>query len=424
MVGAALPLALLKLPPTLALAVLPGVLVLAGLVVLAFARPEPMVVAAFALLSVVRIEPGPTDLLFGLLIGATALRMPRPMRVPAPILGLVAGYGLLTLASMINAVDFIGAAKFGMITIYLLVLPVWLTGMLDEATLCRRAIKAYVLTAIAASLIGIAAVKVPGFPLKGTLTFGGERAQGFFKDPNVYGPFMVPAAAIVLEELGRPRLLGWRTRTTFLALCVLVAGNIYAFSRAGWLNLAVAFFVIGAVYALRRRGLGASLRITLAVLLCGGAGFGLLAATGSLGFLEQRGHVTQSYDATRFATQSEELGRATVHVLGYGPGQSEATLGHSTHSLYVRVVYEQGPLGLALLGSIVVGTLLAAIGLAYRDADVYGIGSAALLGAWLGTSLNGFFVDTSHWRHMWMLAALIWLGTARERARTSPSSSL
>ena len=43
----------------------------------------------------------------------------------------------------------------------------------------------------------------------------------------------------------------------------------------------------------------------------------------------------------------------------------------------------------------------------------YGIGSAALLGAWVGALLNGFFVDTLHWRHLWLLAALIWAGSAR-----------
>ena len=49
--------------------------------------------------------------------------------------------------------------------------------------------------------------------------------------------------------------------------------------------------------------------------------------------------------------------------------------------------------------------------------DTYGVGSAALLGAWVGALLNGFFVDTLHWRHLWLLAALIWAGSARRTAR-------
>ena len=34
--------------------------------------------------------------------------------------------------------------------------------------------------------------------------------------------------------------------------------------------------------------------------------------------------------------------------------------------------------------------------------------------------LNGFFVDTLHWRHLWLLAALIWAASSR---RPWPSSS-
>lgn len=38
---------------------------------------------------------------------------------------------------------------------------------------------------------------------------------------------------------------------------------------------------------------------------------------------------------------------------------------------------------------------------------------APLLGAWLGLSFQSFFVDTLHWRHLWLVAALIWAGSIR-----------
>ena len=46
-------------------------------------------------------------------------------------------------------------------------------------------------------------------PHKSTFIYAGSRAMGLFKDPNVYGAFLVPAAVILLEELTTPRLLGW-----------------------------------------------------------------------------------------------------------------------------------------------------------------------------------------------------------------------
>jgi MFS family permease len=46
-------------------------------------------------------------------------------------------------------------------------------------------------------------------------------------------------------------------------------------------------------------------------------------------------------------------------------------------------------------------------------ADAHGVGAAALLGAWCGLLVNGAFVDTLHWRHLWLVAALIWVAALR-----------
>ena len=42
------------------------------------------------------------------------------------------------------------------------------------------------------------------------------------------------------------------------------------------------------------------------------------AATGSLGFLQQRSHL-EGYDAARFQNQSHALNQATTHVVGFVP---------------------------------------------------------------------------------------------------------
>jgi hypothetical protein len=59
-----------------------------------------------------------------------------------------------------------------------------------------------------------------------------------------------------------------------------------------------------------------------------------------------------------------------------------------------------------------------------RGRDTYGISSAALLAAWCGLVANSFFVDTMHWRHLWLVAALIWAGVMRERTSASRPSSM
>ena len=56
---------------------------------------------------------------------------------------------------------------------------------------------------------------------------------------------------------------------------------------------------------------------------------------------------------------------------------------------------------------------------AARGSDTYGIGSGALLAAWCGILANSFVVDTLHWRHLWVVAALIWIAAAQQRERQS-----
>ena len=80
------------------------------------------------------------------------------------------------------------------------------------------------------AVLAIGALKVPGFPARTILLYDPSRAMALFKDPNVFGPYLVPAAAILAEELIRPRLLGWRTWTVFGAFCLVVTGNVFAFS--------------------------------------------------------------------------------------------------------------------------------------------------------------------------------------------------
>ena len=136
--------------------------------------------------------------------------------------------------------------------------------------------------------------------------------------------------------------------------------------------------------------------------------------SGSAGFLAERAG-PQSYDAERFGAQAAGLDAAGQYPFGAGPGQFEQISAISAHSTYVRVLAEQGLAGLATIAALLLFTLGAAVRSALLGRDTYGIGSAALLGAWCGILANGFFIDTLHWRHLWVVAALIWAGSMRRR---------
>ena len=147
-----------------------------------------------------------------------------------------------------------------------------------------------------------------------------------------------------------------------------------------------------------------------------------MSATGSIGFLEHRAQLHQSYDNGRFAAQHLGWELGWTHPVGIGPGQFETYSPVAAQSTFVRVFAEQGPVALLLWVAILMVTLVLALRNVVVGRDTYGIGSAALLGAWCGMILNSTVVDTLHWRHMWVVAALIWASTNRECGRAHGSS--
>jgi O-antigen ligase len=258
---------------------------------------------------------------------------------------------------------------------------------------------------------------VPGADL--ILRYEGTRATGLFEDPNVFGPFLIPAALIMLQELLEPRLLR-SSRTWKLAMFLILTGGVlFSYSRAAWINYVISVFVLLAVLALRRGG-GRKVFAVLAVLsVAGMAVIGTLAVTGSVDFLEERAQF-QNYDVQRFGAQRAGIELAERYPVGIGPGQFDVLVPISAHSTYVRTLAEQGVLGLFVIVALFLTTLLFAARNAALGRHSYGIGSAALLAAWVGLLVNSFVVDTLHWRHLWFVAALIWVG-ARRPTRELPA---
>ena len=395
-----------------------GIAAIGMISALAFAQPLILFGAGFALLAAVRTEPAPVDVIFAVLMLVTFVSGRVSPRIPAPIQGILGLTVFVTLLSTVNAVDTRRAIQYGLVSMYLLVLAVWLTWVFTNARATRLAMKAYIFAGAVSAVLVVLALyfNLPGGDL---FLYDPSRGKGLFKDPNVYAAFLVPAAAIALEEIGRPRLFRWHRTGAWLLFVVIAAGVVVGFSRAAWLNLAVACLTVITVTAFRRGGTRVALRSVSALAIAGVAAFGLLVATGSLTFFKQRSQL-ESYDEQRFDTQGSALSGVGDHLFGYGPGQVERNLEISTHSLYARAAFEQGPPGLILMILLLFGTLYYAIVLARADFDLHGIGSAALLASWLGLIANGVFIDAVHWRHLYVVAGLIWCGAA---LRSSPVSA-
>jgi hypothetical protein len=193
----------------------PGAMALAGaaglwlMLGLALASPPAAIALGFVLFGVVRVEPAPADAVLAVLAGlAVVTGQVDLQRVPALMLVLLAALITLNVASLSGAADLTSALRFLAITLFLVVLAVWLASHLRTRARMQVVIRAYVAGAVATSALAVLALFVayPGHEL--LAGEGADRAQGFFKDPNVFAPFLIPAALIAFEESLRPRLLG------------------------------------------------------------------------------------------------------------------------------------------------------------------------------------------------------------------------
>jgi hypothetical protein len=394
---------------------------LLGTLALALARYDTAVALGIFLLAAVRIEPAPADLILFVVI-AVALVTGRfdLRRVPLIVTVLLGAFLALNMLASVELIDFGRGVMFFAITLYLVVFSLWLTSYVRSAYTARVVLRAYVAAAVVSAAVGVLALFV-AFPGSQVLVTG-PRAQGLFKDPNVLGPFLVPAALLLLEEAVAPRLLRARLATKVTLISILTVGILFSFSRAAWLNLVVGAFVMFCVLALRRGGGRRAVNFIVATVTATAVLFAALAVTSSFAFLSERARF-QSYDVQRFGAQLSGVELAAKYPLGIGPGQFEQVSPISAHSTYVRALSEEGVLGLLVLLALLLLTLAFAGRNAVLGRDTYGIGSAALLAAWCGVLANSVFIDTLHWRHFWLLAALIWAGAARPLTPAPPPSS-
>lgn len=371
------------------------------------------------LLWLVKIEPAPCDILFI----ASWLKRLLQGRLCWPAhstLHLLLAFIFLNFLQIIWADSLVQALWFAGATAYVISLCFYFSSSRAIPNVqAWKSVKTYYLAAVviaALTLVWLAGIYILGWmgPL-GSFYFAG-RPKGFFKDPNVAGPFVVTG---VLYALSRFVFLktGLLSRAGLLLLLTLV-GTLVSFSRGALINLLAGILAIGVVSLLARRGLRFGFAVSAIILLM------LLTLPYLLGPSGQafRFIGLVSYDKYgRFIAWKSALMIARDYFYGIGPGQFEiyspeyqlampgtVYITPSAHNLYLRVLAENGVLGFVTLG-IALTVLLLSLGKAICSALLSHNRELLADGAWLfsalwGIMIESFVIDTLHWRHFWIIA--------------------
>lgn len=354
----------------------------------------------------VSIEPAPTDILL-ILATCIALLLNRFYVSKQMMLGIV----ILLLFSIANFMSIWVAYKaedglnYFIITLYLMITWLGIVGF-GEIYGARVAEKIMSYYAIGAGVTALFAFGVYFELIQGRSEwFLFERIKLFFKDPNVFGPYFVLPAVYMFG------LLEQRRRFIYAILLVLFVGAVFiSFSRAAWLNLAIAMLIYYLLPRIKkhhwRSGLTVYLGIVAVVIV-----IAVLKNRTLLMQFTERASI-QHYDSERFASQEIAWREGVLSPLGKGPGQSDALLAIAPHNVYARIFYENGWLGLGMLIIFLLVTLYVCMRKFHsiRYGYVYRICFAVVV----GHIVNGFFIDTLHWRHFWVVLALAWISLGGE----------
>lgn len=361
-------------------------------------------------------EPAPYELFMAAVMPIWALFGLRISRTVAPMVVLLVLFVIGGMISMTQMADLRETPLYLSVSLFLALTGIFYAAVLESRPdLYKLMFWAWTWAAVATSTLGIAGYfgLMPGemFTLYG-------RAAGAFKDPNVFGPFLVLPAIFMLQKL----LAGRSAGMPFYAaiLIYLTAGIFFSFSRGAWGLFALCgMLVAGALYIQSRSNLF-RLRIIMmavvAVVLLVIALMVALQLPGVADVFSERAQLAQSYDTARlgrFARFAIGFQMAMEHPLGIGPLEFGQMLGEDTHNIWLKALLDYSWLGFAAYLTLIVWTIAGGFRILFRDRPWQPFLLAAYV-VFIGHVLLGTVIDTNHWRHFYLLLGMIWGAMALE----------
>ena len=358
------------------------------------------------------VEPSPYDLVSLFTIPLWFIGGFRISRALIPFFALVFTYNLGGFISLIPWWNEPDPTLFMYQSLYLAITAVFFAMYFGEHTQERGelCLKAFTLSTLICAVLGI----IGYFDLGGLGEYFSKygRASGTFKDPNVFGSYLVMGGLYLVHNivLGRTRHL----LLSLLMLLVISAGVLLSFSRGSW-----GAFVIGIVLTvgLARATAETSAmrwRITWMTMLAVGLAvlglMALLSVDSTREFFIQRAAVTQDYDGGetgRFGNQLRSLPMLLDRPNGFGPLHFRLIFDLEPHNSYINSFASYGWLGgfsfFLLVGiTTFVGFRLCFLRTPFQQlAQVFWPSLLVFL-------IQGFQIDIDHWRHVYLMLGAVW----------------
>jgi hypothetical protein len=379
--------------------------------------------------AIVFIEPSPYEIVT---LVATVIFFATGLRLRLVFMPLLLVLFLLNVGYTMGAIpvlDSPGVTSWIATSWYMAVTVIFFAMVLSEDTdarldMLRRGLIAGAMVAAIAAIAGYFNLVPGGHDL---LTLY-DRARGTFKDPNVFGAFLILPALLVLQSVVSDRF--GKSFRSGIAFGIMALAILLAFSRAAWggLILTAAFMLALMVLTSRSQAKRSRIIVMAAVaVIIGAALVAVLLSFDSVSeMFKQRASFDQSYDEGRFGRFGRHILGAEMALdlpFGIGPLQFIRYFPEDTHNSYLNAFMSGGWISGVCYPALVFVTSV--LGFRYVFVRVpWQRTYLAIFAAFLGTVGEGFIIDTDHWRHFWMMLGAMWgmFAAAQRRIANAPEA--
>ena len=363
-------------------------------------------------------EPAPGDALIALLMAIwfiLGLKISRSTGPLAMLLIIIEAGCLLSLTQMQDLAE--GPVYFGVSAFLALTAIFYAAIFEDRYERLHLFFKAWTAAAVITAMLGILGY-FHAFPGAEIFTRY-DRAMGAFKDPNVFGPYLVAPSLYLIHGIltGKTYHLPLRV----ISLMIIAVGILLAFSRAAW-GLFV-FSAVALVFVMLLKERSSAFRLKILILALAGIVVMVAAVLIALQFhqvsdlFSTRTQLVQDYDGGHLGRfERHRLGflMAMEKPLGIGPLVFSTIFPEDEHNIWLKMLTSYGWLGFVTYITLICWTLAAGFRILLRNRPW----QPFLMIAWivlLGHVGIGNVIDTDHWRHFYMLLGIVWACRALER---------